>query len=248
METSRAWAPEGIEHGELRPIIGAVDETFWPRLRLVLMDVARGSLVLEEVAGERTYDTWSGVVRARLKALGAEVSYLGSDRAKALIKLAQTGLDCLSIPDVFPRSHALAQGYSLAICSRLRPAQQALTPARERLATAQTSHPGSVQTPLAPDMVENHEAEVKRWPDVRSAYRTPRTHLSLILPPWNLLDSVRQTTTAVEHRVRSAVIALETLMATHGLPAKDDPLTKVRKQLAGVSALIDLWGQRVERD
>jgi hypothetical protein len=47
---------------------------------------------------------------------------------------------------------------------------------------------------------------------------------------------------------RELLIALETLMATHGLPAKDDTLTKVRKQLAGVSALIDLWGQRVERD
>ncbi len=110
METSRAWEQEGIEHGELRPIIGAVDEPFLQRLLLVFMDVASGYLVLEEVAGERTYDTWSGCVRARLKTLGAEVSSLVSDRAKALIKLAQTGLDGLSIPDVFPLSHDLAQG------------------------------------------------------------------------------------------------------------------------------------------
>ena len=100
METSRAWEQEGIEHGEPRPIIGAVDETFLQRLMLVFMDLASGYLLLEEVAVDRTYDTWSGFVRARLKTLGAEVSYLVSDRAKALIKLAQTGLDCLSIPDL----------------------------------------------------------------------------------------------------------------------------------------------------
>jgi hypothetical protein len=35
---------------------------------------------------------------------------LVSDRAKALIKLARTGLDCLSIPDVFHLSHDLAKG------------------------------------------------------------------------------------------------------------------------------------------
>jgi len=190
------------------------------------MDLASGYLLLEEGAGDRPYDTWSGLGRARLKTLGAEVSSLGRDRAKALITLAQTGLACLSLPDVFHRSHALAKGSSLAMFSRLRQAQQALTQARERLATAQTSHPGSVQTQLAQDMVEHHEAEVPRWQDVRSASRPHRTNLSLLLPPWNLLDAVRQTATDVPPRLRSAVIALATLMATHGVPAKDDTLPR----------------------
>src|SRR5215213_9311591 len=112
---------------------------------------------MEEVAGDRTYDTWYGCINERLKTLSIGGAYLVSDRAKALLKLAQTGLDCLSIPDVFHLSHDLAKGYSLAIFSRLRQAQQALTQARERLATAQISHPGSVQTQLARDMVENRE-------------------------------------------------------------------------------------------
>ena len=37
-----------------------MDETFWQRMMLVCMDLASGSLLLEEVAVERTYDTWSG--------------------------------------------------------------------------------------------------------------------------------------------------------------------------------------------
>jgi hypothetical protein len=40
------------------------------------------------------------------------VVYLVSDRAKALVKLAQTGLGCLSIPDVFHLSHDLAKKLS----------------------------------------------------------------------------------------------------------------------------------------
>jgi Family of unknown function (DUF6399) len=187
-------------------------------------------------------------VKARLKTLGAEVSSLVRDRAKALIKLAQTGLDCLSIPDVFHLSHDLAQGYALAIFSRLRQAQQALTQAQEHLARAAASHPVGVKVQQAQAVVETHQAEVERWQAVRSAYRTHRANLSLILHPWSLLDSTRQTSTEVERRLQVEVTALEILIATHGLPAKDDTLTKVRKQLAGISALVDLWWQTVEHD
>ncbi len=76
------------------------DETFLPRMILVFMDLASGYLLMEEMAVNRTYDTWDGLVKARLKTLGVGVSDLVRDRAKALIKLAETGLDCLSIPDV----------------------------------------------------------------------------------------------------------------------------------------------------
>ena len=123
------------------------------------------------------------------------MSYLVSDRAKALIKLAQIGLNCLSIPDLFHLSHDLAKSSSLAICSRLRQAQQALTQARERLATMQRSHSGSSQMQQAQAVVESHEAEVKRWQGVRSAYRTHLANLSLTLHPWRLMDLTRQTLT-----------------------------------------------------
>src|SRR5262249_45623132 len=103
------------------------------------MDLATGYLLFEEGAEERSYDTWYTLGKARLETLGGRVFYLVSDRAKALIKLAETGWECLSIPDVFHLLHDLVKGYSLAICSRLRHAQQALQQAQERLAVCQAS-------------------------------------------------------------------------------------------------------------
>jgi hypothetical protein len=73
------------------------------------------------------------LAKARLKTFGTEVLYLVSDRAKALVKLAHTGLGCLSIPDLFPLSHDLAKGYALSIFSCLRQAKQALEQAKQRL-------------------------------------------------------------------------------------------------------------------
>src|SRR5215470_4321181 len=47
LDTAAAWEQEGVAHGEIRPIIGAVDETFLQRLMLVFMDLASGYLLME---------------------------------------------------------------------------------------------------------------------------------------------------------------------------------------------------------
>ena len=248
LETAAAWEQDGIAHGETRPIIGAVDETFLARMMLVFMDLVSGYLLFEEVAEERSYDTWHTLVKARLETLGVRVFYLVSDRAKALIKLAETGLECLSIPDLFHLLHDLVKSYSLAIYGRLRQAQQALQHAQERLATCQGSHPDSPERQRAQALVETSDAEVKRWHCVHSAYRNHLETLSLILHPWHLLDSTRQRSSEVERQLQAEIAALARLLQTHGVPLQTKALDKVRKQLAGVSALVDVWWQRFWQD
>ena len=248
LETAQAWEREGSAAGETRPIIGAVDETFLERMMLVFMDLISGYLLCEEVAPDRTYDTWHALVTARLEALGVGVFYLVSDRAKALIKLAETGLDCLSIPDVFHLIHDLVQSYSLSLWSRLRQARQALSHAQERLATCQAADPSGAEVLQAQALVEASEAAVQRWEGVYSAYRHHLENLSLMVHPWRLLDSTRQTSEDVECQLRAEIVAIETLVETQALPVKKKALDKVRRQLAGLSAVVDLWWQEVWQD
>jgi hypothetical protein len=92
------------------------------------------------------------------------------------------------------------------------------------------------------------EAEVQRWQGVRSTYRTHLSNLSLILHPWGLVDATRHTSQEVERQLHAEVAALEMGLETQGVPVKKTALEKVRKQLAGVSALVDLWWQRVGHD
>jgi Family of unknown function (DUF6399)/IclR helix-turn-helix domain len=248
LETAAAWEKEGIVHGEIRPVIGAVDETFLQRLMLVFMDLASGYLLMEAVAVDRSYQTWYSGVNERLKTFGIGVLYLVSDRAKALIKLAQTGLGCLSIPDVFHLSHDLAQGYALAIFGRLRQAMQALTQAKQRLESLHTSQADRAQVEQAQAVVAACERSVHHWQSVHSAWKQHLANLSCILHPWRLVDSTRQTSQEVERQLQAEIKALETLLATNGLPVKQGILDKVRKQLAGVSALVDFWWQTVWHD
>jgi Family of unknown function (DUF6399)/IclR helix-turn-helix domain len=248
LETAQAWECEGIVAGESRPIIGAVDETFLERMMLVFMDLVSGYLLFEEVAQDRTYDTWHSLVKARLEALGVGIFYLVSDRAKALIKLADTGLDCLSIPDLFHLIHDLVKSYSLSLWSRLRQARQALRQAQERLATCQAADPSGAAVLQAQALVEASEAAVKQWEGVYSAYRHHLENLSLLVHPWRLLDSTRQTSADVERQLRAEIVAIETLVETQALPAKKKALDKVRRQLAGLSAVVDFWWQGVWQD
>jgi enamine deaminase RidA (YjgF/YER057c/UK114 family) len=249
LETGAAWEQEGIAHGEIRPVIGAVDETFLQHMMLVFMDLATGYLLMEEVAEDRRFDTWYDRVNGRLKTFGTEVLYLVSDRAKALIKLARTGLGCLSIPDLFHLSHDLTKGYSLSIFSRLRQAKRDLEQAKQRLETVQQhaqANPAHIEQVQA--QVVAWAASVNHWQEVSRTWRQHLAKLSRLLHPWRLADSTRQTSKAVEKQLRAELEAIATLLEINGLPVKPDTLDKVCKQLPGISALVDFWWQTVRQD
>jgi hypothetical protein len=58
LETTEGWERDGIAQGQIGPIVGTVDETFLQRMMLVFMDLISGYVLLEEVATDRTYETW----------------------------------------------------------------------------------------------------------------------------------------------------------------------------------------------
>jgi hypothetical protein len=249
LETTAVWEEAGIAHGEIRPVIGAVDETFLQRMMLVFMDLATGYVLMEEVAADRSFDTWFDRANDRLTTLGTEVLYLVSDRAKALIKLAHTGLGCLSIPDLFHLSHDLAKGYSLAIFGRLRHAKRDLEHAQKRLETVQQNAQATrVHIEQGQARVAACAITLNHWQGVGSAWRQRLSNVSRILHPWRLADSTRQTSKEVEEQLRTELEAIETLLEVNRLPMKKDILDKVRKQLAGISALVDVWWQTVHQD
>jgi len=244
VETAAAWEQEGVAAGEVREIIGAVDETFLEQMMLVFQDVLTGYIVQEAVADERTYATWKALVDERLKALGTNVLYVVSDRAKALIQLAEQGLECLSMPDFFHVIHDLVKSYSLAIGRHVSQAHKAL----EHAEAIRERHLGMAQGPEAQAEGEARRAEVQRWEAVQHTYRHHLETLSLTLHPFGIADSAPQTSAQVNSRLHAAVEAIEALVRGHQLPAHHDAMHKVRKQLPALAALVDFWWQGVAQD
>jgi Family of unknown function (DUF6399) len=144
------------------------------------------------------------------------------------------------MPDVFHLIHALVQSYALAIGSRLRQARQALQQAEGQRSEA--------EAPQAQAMVEARAAEVTHGETVHRAYRHHLESVSLTVHPWRVCDSTRQRAAEVERQLHAESDALEARIDTNGLPGTKQALDKVRKQLVGVSALVDVWWQGVEHD
>jgi hypothetical protein len=192
-----------------------VDETFLQKLMLVFMDLATGYLLMEEVATDRSFATWFDRTNDRLKTFGTEVLYLVSDRAKALIKLAHTGLRCPSIPDLFHLGHDLAKSYSLCIFGRLRHAKRDLEHAKQHLEKVQKeaqAHPDQVAQ--AQSRVTACATSVHHWQEVGRAWRQHLSNVSRLLHPWRLADSIRQTSQEVEEQLRAELKAIKTLLET----------------------------------
>jgi hypothetical protein len=78
---------------------------------------------VEEVAADRTSTTWKAVMDERLKGLGAAVFSPGSERAQALIQLAETGFACVSMPDFLHCLQDIGKSYALALAQKRRHAQ-----------------------------------------------------------------------------------------------------------------------------
>lgn len=241
LETAATWEQHAVVTGGERELIGAVDETFLEQMVLVCMDLPTGYVILEETADNRSYATWQARVSTRLTALNAQVRYLVSDRAQALIPLAEKGLECLSMPDFFHLVHDIVKSYSLALGRQLHQARQELATAEERL---QKYHQGNTQGKASLEVtthqVEARQAEVKRWEALQHEYRQCLETLSLTLHPFHIDDSAPQTSTQVE--------AIEALARTAQVPERPKAMTKVKKQLPEMAALVDFWWQGVRRD
>jgi len=246
-KTAETWEQDASAAGEVREIIGGVDETFLERMMVVFQDLPTGYLVLEDMADDRTFTTWKTWVDERLKALGAEVLYLVSDRAKAFMQLAEKGVECLSMPDCFHVVHAIVKSYALAMGQRLRQAQKELKQAQEALARRQGLPHADHDAPEAPALVEARQAAVTRGEEAHQTYRGHVETLSCTLHPFRMADAAPQTSAQVASQLHTAVEAIEALAQRYQLPARHDAMTKVRKQVPALAALVDCWWQGVQQ-
>ena len=109
-----------------------VDETWFEKTVLVMMELSSGYLLVEEMTESHRYLTWQQSVQPVLKQWQGQIQYCVNDRAKALIKLAQNDLGCPSIADLFHAMRKLTQGLGREMENRLAKRQRRLRDLKEQ--------------------------------------------------------------------------------------------------------------------
>jgi hypothetical protein len=96
--------------------------------------------------------------------------------------------------------------------------------------------------------MEVRQAELRQWEEVRHTYRSHVETLSLTLHPFRIADSAPQTSAQVVSTLQATLEAIEALTKRHQLPARHHAMTKVRKQVPALAALVDFWWEGVGED
>jgi DNA-binding transcriptional ArsR family regulator len=224
-------------------IIAGADETFFDHVILVMMDLASGYLVLEEVAEDRTYGTWQERTQAAITKLGLELRYVVSDRAKALIKLALNGFGCPSVPDLFHALRDLTKVLGVSLGLKLAQVEEKLMHARQQLRVLEAKgHDPHVQQ----RWLAHLSAQAEALRDDQATYQRTLQQASQAVHPFTLADSKAQSSARVESQLQQAVATLNTLHAAHTARDNQAAVTKFQRQIPGIAALVDAWWLGVE--
>jgi hypothetical protein len=244
MEYGKVHQEQGAKSCGPKEIVGGVDETFFDRMVLVMLDLPSGYLLMEEFSSDRTTQTWKERIDNALKPLCVRVRYLVSDRATALISLGLKHFGCRSIADLFHATHDIAKGFSLAIQSHLNRAQKALQEANETLKTIpperaeQWAQQSAQQKQLA--------RRAQEWEAVQEQYRTLLHQFSQTVHPFSVVDGAPQTATIVAQQLNSITAQLEELAQAHNLLQSAKHLKPVKNLVDDLASLMTVWWDWVD--
>lgn len=229
--------------GKIRDVIIGGDETFFARFMvLVLMDLSSGYLLMEDVATDRSYDTWKEKAKNRLEQIRLRVIHFVSDRAPALIKLATEGLDCQAGADLFHGEYEITKWLGSAFSRQLGVIIKKIEKSKSCLSVLQgksNAIPENVQE--TEKEIEQHEAVLKSIVSGKDAYKGILQKISTIVHPFSLEDNSKQTSEQVESLLNGQAQELQRVAEDNGISDSHGSLEKFIRQIKDLSGVASAW-------
>lgn len=222
------------------------DETFFPEVVLVLMDLVSGYIILEDKTTDRQYLTWHQKAVESLKKMGQSVIVMSivSDRAKALIQLAVQGFNCPSIPDLFHAMRGLSKAMGCRFGQRLTHLKKQLRAANIQV-LSYLNQGKSIPLRLQ-QQISAFQAQYNFIETGQQAYHNILHQITCIVHPFAIDGSGFQTTTEVATLLYEQLPLLAILGDTYQIAKLDKALETFSAQIPGIAAGINLWWQAVE--
>lgn len=180
---------EHCQPAEGQGICVGADETFFGLPVLVLLELASGYIFIETECENRTYQTWLEQVQQWWESGQWHCHYLVSDGAQALVKLAVSGLGCVSVADLFHALRALGRPIGRALASQSAALQRQQAKLHKQLSnSSDLSTSQSLQA-----LVESHAVEQQRLEQDEQTYHDALEQISQIIHPFSLDSQQWQT-------------------------------------------------------
>lgn len=212
--------------------VGA-DETFFGLPILVAVELASGFIFSEAVCENRTYDTWWKQVSSWFNFEQWNCHFMVSDGAKALVKLALSGLNCPNVPDLFHLLRDLSKSIGTAISlqqARLQKEQVALI--------AQSS-------PESKTQLKEVQAEQLKTETAYQDYQKSLHALSQSIHPFHIDTGESQLGMELEAHLQPHLSILERLSQSYAPTKSQAALERWQRQLPNLSGVLHAWWQWV---
>ena len=225
-----------------KEVIGAADETFFCNaLILVFMDLSSGYLILEDIADDRSFDTWFEMLEPRLEELGVHVQLMVSDRAKALIKLAVVGLECDHNADIFHGLHDISKWMGSTLGRRKGTAKRQLDKCESSLEKAEKRGANKIILASKVKQVEEARAQDQAATQALDNYRGTIRKISKTVHPFKLDDNKPRDSANVAKELREQAKEIEILACKHGINDNTGVMKKFNNQIKELVPSIDFW-------
>ena len=209
------------------------DETFFGLPILVAIELASGFIFTEAKCDNRTYTTWWEQVSRWFNREHWNCRILVSDGAKALIKLAVSGLGCPSVPDMFHLLYGLSKSLGTAM-------------ARQRIQLQKQEHTLQEQVKVNPSphitaQIQDLQNQRQTLEVDHEDYQQSLHTLSQTIHPFSLKTGESQLGLELPANLQAPLATLTRLSQTYAKSASTAALTRLQQQIPALSNALHAW-------
>ncbi len=220
--------------------VGA-DETFFGLPVLVLLELSSGYIFIEAECENRTYATWMEQVDQWWQDSQWQCHYLVSDGARALVKLAVSGLGCANVADLFHALRALGKPLGRSLGQQAATLQKQQDKLRQQLKKCcEVADQQVFQSLIADNAAAQHKVQ-----QAEQTYRNAIEQMSLTIHPFRLDSPQWQTQRDLLTQLASPLQRLWELAPTYGAQKAQKAIDSFEAQIDSFAQGIEAWQQWV---
>ncbi|UJB71374.1 FlxA-like family protein (plasmid) [Acaryochloris sp. 'Moss Beach'] len=213
------------------------DETFFGLPILVMLELASGFIFTEVERPNRTYATWQAQIQQWWTRCGWHCHFMVSDGAPALIKLAVSGLGCVSVSDLFHALSALAQPIGSDMGRQISQLNKKATVLQQQLLNVRSE---AKQQQLQQSIAEI-SAQQQSLEQDKTAYHQVLHRLTQVIHPFNIKTLEWQLFDDLSAELKAPLAQMSALAKTYGAQKGSKAIDSFQQQIPSMAQGIHAW-------